>query len=508
MSTLTANLKHLYLRRGYWLAHVVFGLLAYVSVMAALKYSGMNVIDMMMSGLTGIAAFMLLGKAHFMGLVLLALPIGFCAALVPIDVLSKPFSYCLPGHQRVPGKFTLSIGLGVNALGSLVFLAYPNLNVWQKIPVVCSAFGAGSMMYWLGAWLAWRARTWLILFPSLFLLDGVRLIAEHTIVEAPFEITVLGILSSLTGWWWLTNKTHARQFCAVPRLGLLDMWNTQKVKRYMQSAAGSMKGKRKGRPRPWVERFFLNRLKGHPHTWVEEFFLNRMNQCRYLGVGRHIWGGLYTTFAVVLSQWKGILAMLLFGWCLGSISFELPYMVFSFLAVIVAGMAPPIRTSVFTPQGRKERFITVALVGVTIVMLTTTIMMATTALSVVLAPLTQKITFWGNPVFPLRALDIRSLCLFVLAMPGALTLQVIMHKRPMFMRMSVCLLLFFAVSMPDLLSALWPVLGKPILPSMLLEPIIKPIPIATFVVLSWVVYMAVLWYFCMKRSLVGQSRTY
>lgn len=183
-------------------------------------------------------------------------------------------------------------------------------------------------------------------------------------------------------------------------------------------------------------------------------------------------------------------------------------MVFVIPAVIVAGMTPPTHTSVFTPQGRKERFIAVAVVGGTIAVLTTMIMTAITALSVVLAPLMQNVVLWGDPIFPFHAVNIRSLCLFVLAMPGALTLQLILQRRPTFMRMLVFMLLFFAAATPDLLSALWLVLDEPILPSMLLEPIIKPIPIATFVVLSWLVFVAVLWYSCMKQSLVGQSRTY
>lgn len=494
MSILTANLKHLYQRRGYWLVHLILGLFAYLCIMTALKYSGMKPIDRIMSGLTGIITFLFLGEVHFMGLVLLAFPIGLFAASMPIEVLSKPFTYCLPGHRKVPGQFVLLIGIVTNALGSLIFLAYPDLTGWQKVSSVCSAFGTGSMMYSLGVWLAWRtpfAVLLLILLPWMWMPTSslkLTVIAQQVIVEAPFEITILGVLSSLAGWWWLTNKTHVRRFCTIPRLGLFDVWNKEKVERYKQSRASGKKKK----------------PKGYPHPWVEEFFLNRMNQFGYLRAGRHIWGGLYTTFAMPLSTWKAQIAWLPVVFMVYYTSPIGENLLGLLAGTIVANIRAPIRTSVFTPQGRKERLITSAVVLGAIVVLTTGIITAIIALSVILAPIMPKITLQSGLSFTFHALDSRPLCLLVLVMPVALMFKVILHKRPALMRLSVFMLLIFSVSVPDI----WFNPNVPTLLSMLLEPIIKPIPIATFVVSSWLVFAAVLWYFCMKRPLVGQSKTY
>jgi hypothetical protein len=393
----------------------------------------------------------------------------------------------------VPGKFVLFIGIVTNALGSLLFLAYPDLIGWQRIAAVCSAFGAGSMMYWLGAWLSPFASLGLALVPVMWVLPSVfnlNVIAQQVIIELPFEITILGMLCNLAGWWWLTNRTHARRFCTMPRLVLLDMWNKEKVERYKQSRAASKKDK----------------MKDHPRAWVEEFYLRRMNRCGYLGVGRHIWGGLYTTFTKALSTWKAqlmwlpVVCMIYYarsptgGYLLGILAGN-----------IVANIGAPTHKSVFTPQGRKERLVTSVVALGAIVVLTTGIIAAIIALSGILAPIMPKIPLQRGLSFTFHVLDSRLLWLLVLAMPVALTFKVILRRRPVLMRLAIFMLLILSISIPDVLFSPD---APPTLLSMLLESIIKPIPIATFVVLSWLVFVAVLWYVCMRRPLVGQSWTY
>jgi len=493
MSILAANLKHLYQRRGYWLTYSVFGLLSYWIVIAAVKYSGMREIDMIMSGMTGIFTFMIVGKAHFMGLVLLALPVGLCAAAVPIEILTKPFSYCLPGHRIVPVKFILSLGILFNMLGSFIFLAYPDLHGWERVPVLCAAFGAGMMMYWLGVLFAWRIRysvVCLSFLPAVFIIPrllNLYAIAQQMIIESPFEIAGLGALCSLAGFWLLVDPNQARRFCGVSRLGFLDAWNRNKVEKFWQSRAAGKK----------------DRLKGHPHPWVEEFFLNRMNSCGYLRAGRPIWGGLYTTFAVALSMWKSYIFWLLFGWFFCYINSDGTFL--SFLLIIVMVVRPvSVHTNVFPTGGRKERFITAGIVAGTIAVITTAMIITITFLSVRLEPLMPEITLWKSMSVTFHALNIRSSFFLIIVMPIALTIHLVLYQRPALRNVSIVMLFMFAVAIPDILL----ISDEPTVLSMLLEPIVQPIPIATFVVSSWFVFVLVLWYFCMKRPLVGQSRTY
>ncbi len=72
-SITTVNLKHLYQRRGLWLAYVVFGLLVFASIAIPLDRPSA-------------------GKGRFMGLVMLEFLIGLCMASLPVEILTKPFS--------------------------------------------------------------------------------------------------------------------------------------------------------------------------------------------------------------------------------------------------------------------------------------------------------------------------------------------------------------------------------------------------------------------------------
>ena len=129
MSVLSANLKHLYQRRGLWLTYLILGLLVFASLAIALDRP-------------------LAARGRFMGLVMLQFLIGACIASLSAEVLTKPFSYCLPGHRAVPRKFIFSVAVVTSLLGSLLFLAYPGLHGWQPPLVICSAFCAGLIMYW------------------------------------------------------------------------------------------------------------------------------------------------------------------------------------------------------------------------------------------------------------------------------------------------------------------------------------------------------------------------
>jgi len=126
---MTVNLKHLYQRRGLWLAYGLLGLHVFASLAIGLNKP-------------------LLGKGRFMGPVLLQFLIGLCTASWTIEIWTKPFSYCLPGHRAVPRKFVFSVAIVTSLLGSLLFLAYPGLYWWQPPLVTCSAFCAGLIVHW------------------------------------------------------------------------------------------------------------------------------------------------------------------------------------------------------------------------------------------------------------------------------------------------------------------------------------------------------------------------
>ena len=471
MSILTVNLKHLYQRRGLWLVYVFLGLFVFGSIAATLNKpaagKGINII-------LGVSA---------------ALLAGLVAAVLQVEILAKPFSYCLPGHRKVPRKFIFSAGVVANLLVSLIFVLYPGLGWGQWIPVICSVFFAGLVFYWIGVLSAFGIRNsvvWIGFLPWLIIGGGffdLHITIERTIVENPLGVTLLGAFSSIAAWIWLGDANWARRYCGMPWIGLFDAWNRDKLRKYQQLRAAVK----------W------DKLKNHPNPWVERFFLGRMNKCDYLGQGRYIWGGLYTTFGIVLSQWKGVLTgvfiallMLCFFCYMGP---AVTFMLFFMPGFMIMHMRLSVYSSMPVSGGRNERFYTTMTLVATTAVLITALVTIIAALSVALTAIMPDITLRGS-TFTFHPAIITLFFVPLLMIPVAFTFQLIFYRKPIFMVLSIMLLFM-------LLFFIGTILRKPLGAAM-----VNPISIVALLVLSWLIFVLVLRHICMRRCLVGQGRAF
>ena len=464
MSVLTANLKHLYQRRGLWLVYVVLGFLVFVSIAVSFKSPAV-------------------GQGRFIGLVVLAFVIGLIVAVLPIEVLNKPFSYCLPGHRKVPKRFIFCVGVVVNLFGSRLFIMYPDLHSGKLVLVVCSAFFAGMIFFWLGVGLAFSIRNsgaWigfllLVIFGGGFF--GLHRVLERAIVEIPFGVILVGILSSIVAWIWLGNAGLARRYCTVPWIGFFDAWNRDKIQRHMQVRAAVK----------W------DKLKQHPRPWVETLFLGRMNRYDYFSTGRYIWGALYKTFGIALSQWKSVFSVLFmavvivcFLGYMGPVN-----MLFIMPGLIIAQTRLPVYSSMLISGGRNERFHCAVILVVAVALLITVLLTIIAALSVLLATIMPDITLRGN-TFTFHAMNIELFFVPLLMIPIVFTIQLIFYRKPMFMMlliMLVCVMLFIT-------SISW---HKQLISG------INPMFIIGGLILCWGTFLLVSRYICMRRSLIGQG---
>lgn len=470
MGNLIANLKHLYLQRGYWIVYAMVGFWF-----------------LAIAGLT-LATDSKAGEGEFAVLVLLASMMSYFAASLQVAVLSKPFSYCLPGHRKVPRNVIFFLTIVANLLGSALFLVYPDLHLWQRVLVFCSAFCAGILFSWIGVLLAFNVRNpglcigLLLLFGFGWEFVDLHKIIERIIVAHPFTFILPGVLSSLVAWRLLGDPNQARRHCGVPILPVFYAWNRKKVQRYSQACAEAVNKKFKELPSPWVE----------------EFFLAGMNRCRYGGCGRYIWGGLYTTFGLVLSKSKacflGLLLVL-------SIVFFFSYMspgattIFFYLAgAMTVTMGLPVYGSIPIPQGRRERFAVTIVIAVTIALLIAGAMVIVSFLSVTLGPFMPPIKLQGSTYtfYPAR---MRGVVFPSIIVPIVLTLGLCFRRS-----------LFTASSSTIFLFTILVVTGMPWL--LAFVAMTKPILLVAILGMSWLIFIAVLWYVCMRRSVVGQSRTY
>ena len=91
MSILAANLKHLYQRRGVRFWYVLL-LCQMPMILMPSKFD------------------------RYLGYLIVSLLMGVLAGGLQKDILTKPFSFCLPGHRRITRTFIFRIGYVVNPI--------------------------------------------------------------------------------------------------------------------------------------------------------------------------------------------------------------------------------------------------------------------------------------------------------------------------------------------------------------------------------------------------------
>jgi hypothetical protein len=467
MRILTANLKHLYQRRGLWLVYAFLGFLSFAAIVAPLEHPEA-------------------GKGHYMGLVLLAFLIGFFAAALQREVLNKPVSYCLPGHRKVVRRFIFVIGVVTNALASLLFLKYPGLPSWQLVLVACSAFSAGLIFYWLGVALALGGRNsaaFIGFLPCVIAgggFFGLHIAIELAVVGNPFGVVLAGVLGGVLAWLWLGSAGLARRYCSVPGIGFFDVWNRDKVQKYREARAAIKWDKLKTHPSPRVERFFLGRMKG----------------CGQFSPRRYVWGGLYTTFGVEQSRWSGaflsVLIALLAVCFLGYMRPRPGADILFFLAgIMVAHLRLPVYSSLLVSGGRNERFSAAMILVSMIAVLITTALTIMAVVSVPLAPIMPDITLRGS-TFTFHAMHVELFFVPLIIIPTVFTIQLVFIKKPYFVMVTIMVLFMLLFAGTFSLESL----------AAIMNPVYL---IVGLLVLSWSIFVLVLHYICMRRPLVGQT---
>ena len=464
MSILIVNLKHLYQRRGLWLVYVLLGCAA-AGVVAAPADRPQA------------------GKGLYVGPLIIAFMVGFLATLLQIEVLAKPFSYCLPGHRRIVRKCVFLIGVATNALCSMLFLTYPDLSGPQLVLVLCSAFFAGVVFYLLGAAAALGVRNAAIVFgllPVAIVAEeffDLHVLLERIIIGDVFLVIFVGILSSIATWLWLGRPGLARRYCAVPWIGFLDVFNKEKLRRYANARAGVK----------W------KKLREHPRPWVEKWFLARMAKYDYGGPGRYFWGVLYSTSALAVSRWQNIpLLALVLTIMFGYIGQAAVFALIMVTAMAAMGRQPPVYSTMLISGGRRRRFTTTLGLAVTDAALLCIATLIISGLSILLARFMPTFAIEGK-TFSFRPIDPRVAIVPLIFLPFASTMQLVFHTRPILMLTSLLLPLYAAMFLAFVLREH-------------VEHLVNPLSVVSLLVVGWGAFLLTLRHICEKWCLVGQRR--
>jgi len=424
MSILTMNLRPLYQRRGLWVVYGLFGLFAFAGIYTALFDT----------------ATPRAGEGRFIGLVLLAFMVGLLAAVFQMEILIKPFAFCLPGHGRMVRKFIFLIAAVTNLLSSLLFLFYPGLSLTRLPLVLCSAFFAGMVFYVAGAWLAFGTKqpmAFVGFMIAAFIFGGklnLHGLLERAIVDYPLLVIVPGLLCSFALWRRLGDPELARRSCLLPWIGF-QTFNYAKM--------------RDSRNRFVADHW--NKLGDHPKAWVENLFIARMERRRPLSGARAIWGTLYTTFGLFLSRWYGALAFALFlAVLLGYLGPRMWGVVVFVPMILVSYSKPSLFSSMLPAGGRAERFhaaLAVAAVSLTLLVLFFSVIVVLSALlSSVLPDLA-----YGGVTISYQTVSVKCLYPALIFLPIAGILHLLLHRKPILLLVA-SMALVYAIIMGSIMS--------------------------------------------------------
>ena len=471
MSIFVANLKHLYQRRGAWFGYLMILCMA---PMVLLPIS--------------LAKF---GFEHerYLGFLLISFWTGVFVGNMQKDVLMKPFSFCLPGHRRIPKLIIFLIGGVVNLILGCVFLMYPGLD-FPYVPmlmIILAGGFVGMILYFYGVCCT--------LFELRMLLGGILpwlglgaiiffkwdLVVQNVIISRPIPTILASGLLCVWFWRLFGRDSLARRHCGKL---VFDEFNTSlKAQKYRQTQADRN----------------LTAAKGEFFEKLHEFFLRRMNRYEFLGKGRHVWGNLYMVFGrgFVTWQMKHVLAS-----C-ALISFLVLFFGFAgkgegvnvlFVILALSGLSLdllPYRSMLF-PAGRAEKYFSILVLAVIITFSAGVLALALTGISVLLETLLPE---FGSKVDLLcyHGMDIGRFYIFLLVIPIALSYAIA------FPRNTTANIFFVVVFMLG-----W-ILSAGMCEQSLMD-MIGPVGVLGLVALCWIGFLIVLRYVCMRRSLVGQGR--
>jgi hypothetical protein len=454
MNILQINLKHLYQRRIFWILWLFLGFLIFLLIVMTAK---------------GLAAC-------YPMLIIWTFLFGTVAASMQIDVLTKPFSYCLPRHSEIPRKFLFCTGLIASFLLSIIFLRCPAPDFTGRILTCVSVFFVGTIFYWLGAWIVFRFSNWAYSMALLAMaitggqILNVHIIIAHIIAHYHFSVIAAGAAVNIWAWIYWGRAGFARQYCGRMWMGSFDMWDREKLYKYQEAILAK---RQKDLVSPKIETFFVRHIS-----------LAGENLSRY------IWGGFYKSFAVMFSctNWTwaliSILLMLLFlGYMSrgGNIIFILP--VFMALHASLHVHSP-----LLISGGRRERFWTALTLGTAATLLVTAFLILLVFITLWLESIVPALTVNGRSL-NFKALDIKLSFLPLFVIPIAFTIGLIFDKKPM-MKLIIMMLAFQVIFI-----------------FLIIKPaneriVFSGAQVIALLLCSWAVFVSVLRYICMKCSLV------
>jgi len=469
MSILQANLKHLYQRRSLWFWNIFLALAAAGFCIEPLTDSTPE-------------------KGEFVLYLIICLPLGIITAGLQQEILTKPFSFCLPGHRKIPRRLIFSVGGVVSILLSLLFFAHPSLDFPYVLLVACSAALTGMTVYLLGVLptLAFSQSIAIIGFFPLIVFAttffGAHRLLQHIIISSPVPMIIFAGSICTLFWFWLGRDSLARNHSGRLTLCIFDAWSPRKVKKYHQAQA---------------DRRLAQKGKIHFEK-METLFLTRMKKRRFFSKGRYAWGNLYIVLAAALRPWRShypiswLLLIVFMGYFgvrdrpVSNFLFVIPV-----LGLLHSDLLPC--RSILLPAGRNQKYYGAAFSAAAMTLITALFPVAIFLASILFDSFLPDISLKGR-TFSYHPMNIRYLYLCLLFVPIALVIATIFPRNNLLRIIFGMALIYLGMLLVMMPTSFLKTIG--------------PAVATTLVLAGWAASLLILRYHCLRRSLVGQSRQY
>ena len=216
--------------------------------------------------------------------------LGTMTAGIQLDVLTKPFSSCLPNHNKIPSRIIFLIGIIANLFYGFIYLLLPHPAGLKGILYFITIFAIGLSIYFFTAFWAFyiqnerqKGLTFIcciiLFFVLLSILSGLNVLIfsfDYFILYSSMPLAFFLLLLMFALWKMLTHPDLKRIYFSkdYPMINDQDSYTTATLLN---------------------EKLLLSRMseKAEKESPIERFFLKFIERLPILNIRRSIAGRLY-----------------------------------------------------------------------------------------------------------------------------------------------------------------------------------------------------------------------
>lgn len=464
MKPLAANLKHLYQRRMIWLMLPFLIVAFWVYVFLPLSAPARDGV--------------------FASYLLVSLLGGIITGSMQVDVVTKPFSFCLPGHRKIPGKFILILGTVFNIPGSLLFLKHTEISQTQVPVTILAAFCLGMALFSFSAYGTLNpsgkvlSAFWFAGFLYFSGVVGGTEFIETIILYFPFIPILLGVIAVILLLKLAGSDQTARRMCGKIVMVMFDLLNRSKQKKLYEEQIAENRKVRE------IESL----------TVSERFFHKRLSACPHVSTARYLWSMIYSGFSKIVDiknhktkNWPAVLLTFLLLCAFSGYSFlGLQYMVVIYSGISSFCYAEPVPPTMLLTLGRRARYFGNIFTMTVFTVCFTILISVVSAALMTLSKVMPEIVFKGRTL-TFQSPDLSSMYLPLLVMPLGFALKTLFPK--------------ISVLGVPLLAGVW--FSYSIVSRQRAQ---NPVQIISMVAVAWLVLILATRYRFMRSSYVGGVR--